>query len=225
MQWRKNERMKALQSSFVITCDLRTGNLSIIRWLAKGPGSPILDTNQPLDRSWSSRSTGRWLTRLSVASFHRVRGYLLSRTASLSFGQYQIRLLTDVHVREQLAQGCHLTAQRPGVEDGTCGLQVLRQNHQTTLAHSSSGSYFQMLAVKAVVTSTDTLPWTETENYYFFLLLWVTINQHIIAYTVGSLRDGGVFRCRRRQLYGRFVRQSYKKLTVQHYVSPKNSLS
>jgi len=41
-------------------------------------------------------------------------------------------LVTEAHVCEQLAQGCYLTAEQPGVEPTTSNVQVQCHNHQTT---------------------------------------------------------------------------------------------
>ena len=41
-------------------------------------------------------------------------------------------LVTEACVREQLAQGCCLKAERPGVEPATSGVEVQRPNHYAT---------------------------------------------------------------------------------------------
>ena len=43
--------------------------------------------------------------------------------------------MTEARVCEQLAQGCYLKAERPGVEPATFGVEVQRPDHYATRSH------------------------------------------------------------------------------------------
>ena len=50
-------------------------------------------------------------------------GYLPNRKASLPLDRYQVYcLVTKAHVCEQLAQGCYLKAEWPGIEPAAFGV-------------------------------------------------------------------------------------------------------
>jgi len=45
--------------------------------------------------------------------------------------------VTEAHVCEQLAQGCYLKVERPGVEPATSGVANQHANHYVTRLHTS----------------------------------------------------------------------------------------
>jgi len=63
-------------------------------------------------------------------------GYLSSRRASPPLtGTKLYCLLTEAHVCEQLAQGCYLKVEQPGVEPATFCVVSQHPNHYTTRLH------------------------------------------------------------------------------------------
>jgi len=65
-------------------------------------------------------------------------------------------LVTEEHVCEQLAQGCYLKVERPGVEPATFCVASQHANHYTTRPQGNSGNSVQLQGI-IIVTKRDLL--------------------------------------------------------------------
>jgi len=125
-------------SSFCTTCLLRSVGKKDTEY--RTPWGVLVGCSSPLLKPWACR----WINHLSL-------WFMASATPDLRLpSQSQdiagLRLVPNYtawwqrHVCEQLAQGCYLTAERPGVELTTSQVAIQRPNHNTTRPLANPGS-------------------------------------------------------------------------------------